>query len=161
MRRTRRWTLTALCAAVALLGIATLSADVAVTAPAALMTVIAVAAATWVAVPWLGTVAAGARPGLRVALRSHAASPGRGAALVAAIASVVTVAGLVMLGAGGLAERSVANYRATAPDGSAVIDTTTLPRRAPWRKCPGASARPMSLGSTWPCRRTPSGPTPT
>ncbi|WP_328467503.1 FtsX-like permease family protein [Actinoplanes sp. NBC_00393] len=128
VRRTRRWTVTALCAALALLALATVSADVAVTALAAFMTVVAVAAATRVAVPRLARWAANARPGMRVALRSHAAAPGRGAALVAAIGAVVTVAGLVMLGAGGLAERSVASYRPTAPDGTAVIDThDTLP----------------------------------
>ncbi|MFF5232808.1 FtsX-like permease family protein [Dactylosporangium sp. NPDC000521] len=129
VRRTRRWTSIAWCAALVLLGLATLSASLALTALAAFVTVVAAAALIRVAVPRLARWAAVARPGMRVALRSHAAAPGRGAALIAAIGAVVTVAGLVMLGAGGLTERSAAGYRPAAPDGATVVDThDTLPR---------------------------------
>ncbi|MGY0233923.1 FtsX-like permease family protein [Longispora urticae] len=127
-RRTHRWVAVAAGTAAAVLGLATLGASLALTALGALLAVVAVAGAIRLAVPWLARRAESARPGTRVALRSHAAAPGRGAALIAAVGAVVTVAGLVMLGVGGLTEKSAAAYRPKAPAGATIVDThDTLP----------------------------------
>ncbi|MEV6525787.1 FtsX-like permease family protein [Longispora sp. NPDC051575] len=127
-RRTRRWSVAAVVTAVVVLGLATLAGNLALTALAALVAVIGAAGITRMAVPWLARRADVARPGMRVALRSHAAAPGRGTALIAAIGAVVTVAGLVMLGVGGLTERAASTYRPSSPVGTTVVDThDTLP----------------------------------